>query len=56
MKIHDSERSLAHIIGQGNVSERIMHDKWDFLLFGIDNSSGLKSLLKHDDFHDDDNY
>ena len=24
--------------------------------FGIDNSSSLKSLLKHDDFHDDDNY
>ena len=43
MKIHDSERSLAHIIGQVNVSERIMHGKRDFLLFGIDNSSGLKS-------------
>ena len=40
MKIHDSERSLAHIIGQVNVSERIMHGKRDFLLFGIDNSSG----------------
>ena len=25
MKIHDSERSLAHIIGYVNVSERIMH-------------------------------
>ena len=42
MKIHDSERSLAHVIGQVNVSERI-NGKQDFLLFGIDNSSGLKS-------------
>ena len=25
MKIHDSECSLAHIIGQVNVSERIVH-------------------------------
>ena len=33
-------RSLAHIY---DVSERIMHGKWNFLLYGIDNSRGLKS-------------
>ena len=44
MKIHDdSERSLASLARAYDVSERIMHGKWNFLLFGIDNSRGLKS-------------
>ena len=37
-----SLRSLAYIIGQVNVSERIMHAKRDFLVFVTGNSSGLK--------------
>ena len=52
MKIHDdSERSLASLASAYyKLSESFWKDcayNWDFLLFGIYNSSGLKSSYKH---------
>ena len=44
MKIRDdSERYLASLARACYVFERIMHGKWNFLLFGIDNNNGLES-------------